>query len=69
MVGIEGGFDQLLSRVRFEEAKLCDLAASSSLFPSSNRVGFMSPSPSSGIAVILVNSSNSKQQRLTTSRC
>ena len=42
VVGIEGGFDQLLSRARFEEAKLRDLTATSSLLPSSNRVGLMS---------------------------
>ena len=49
VVGIEGGFDQLLSRARFEEAKLCNFAATSSLFSSSNRVGLMSSTQSSGI--------------------
>ena len=68
MVGIKSGFDQLLSRARFEKAKLCDLAATSSLFPSSNRVGLMSCTESSGITANPVNSSNSRQQRLTTSR-
>ena len=41
-VGIKGGFDQLLPRARFEEAKLHNLVATSSLFPSSNKVGLMS---------------------------
>ena len=60
MVGIEGGFDQLLSKARFEKAKLHDLAATSSLFPSSNRVGLMSSTQSSEITANPVNSFNSK---------
>ena len=67
VVGIEGGFDQLLSRARFEEAKLRDLAATSSLLPSSNRVGLMSSTQSSGFTANPPGSNN-KQQKLTASR-
>ena len=68
VVGIEGGFDQLLSRARFEEAKLRDLAATSSLLPSSNRVGLMSSTQSSIYITANPPGSNNKQQRLTASR-
>ena len=67
VVGIEGGFDQLLSRARFEEAKLCDLEATSSLLPSSNRVGLMLSTQSSGFTANPPGSNN-KQQKLTASR-
>ena len=67
VVGIEGGFDQLLSRARFEEAKLRDLAATSSLLPSSNRVGLMLSTQSSGFTANPPGSNN-KQQKLTASR-
>ena len=69
-VGIEGSFDQLLVRARFEEAKLQDLSTTStgslkSSGVTSNRMDPLLSVQSSGTTV---DGSNNKHQRSTTSR-
>ena len=70
VVGIEGSFDQLLVRARFEEAKLQDLSTTStgslkSSGVTSNRMDPLLSVQSSGTTV---DGSNNQHQRSTTSR-
>ena len=74
VVGIEGSFDQLLGKARFEEAKLRDLSTtgtgqSAGAHSISNRMDTVSPTQGSRVTTDNSNNgSNGRQQRLTTPR-